>query len=184
MNTKVELINKVRSPDNRNVLAAVEELRVRGWLGDGTLRGMALCRVQFQGADLIEANLNSVDLHQADMEFADLSMADLSGAKMTRINLVGANMNQANIARADLYKANLRGVRNLTDEQLITAKRLWGSIMPDGSPYDGCYNLAGDLELARWNNLDTSDTQVMAGFYGVSLETYLEGQKKAAKLAK
>ena len=65
MVTKVELLNKVRSPDNKNVLQAVEEMRVRGWLSDGSLRGIALIRVQLQGADLIEADLSFVDFHQA-----------------------------------------------------------------------------------------------------------------------
>ena len=178
MVTKVELLNKVRSPDNKNVLQAVEEMRVRGWLSDGSLRGIALIRVQLQGADLIEADLSNVDFHQAEMEFVDLSNANLSTAKLTRANLIGANLSGTDLTSADLYKANLRGCRNLTGEQLKKAKRLWGAIMPDGDSYDGRYNLPADIELARWGKVDINDPQAMAKFYLISLETYLSGQEE------
>ena len=158
------------------MLQAVEEMRVRGWLNDGSLSGAALIRVQLQGADLIEANLSFIDFHQADMEFVDLSGADLRGAKLTRANLIGANMSEVDLTRATLYKANLRACRNLTDEQLTKTKSLWGAIMPDGGTYDGRYNLPGDIELARYRNVVKNDNQAMAEFYGVSLETYLSGQ--------
>jgi len=176
MFTKQELINKMRNPDNKKVLQAVEELRVRGWLNDGSLRGAAFIRVQLQGADLIEANLSFIDFHQADMEFVDLSGADLRGAKLTRANLIGANMSEADLTRANLYKTNLRACRNLTDNQLAKARSLWGAIMPDGGSYDGRYNLPGDIELARYRNVVKNDNQAMADFYGVSLDAYLNGQ--------
>lgn len=178
MVTKVELINKVRSPDNKNVLQAVEEMRVRGWLSDGSLHGIALIRVQLQGADLIEADLSYVDFHQAEMEFVDLSNANLSGAKLTRAKLINANLSKTDFNRASLYKTNLRGCRNLTNEQLRKTKSLWGAIMPDGDSYDGRYNLPADLELARLRGVILDDHQAMADFYGVPLETYLSGQKE------
>lgn len=178
MVTKVELLNKMRSPDNKNVLLAVEEMRVRGWLSDGSLHGIAFIRVQLQGADLIEADLSFVDFHQAEMEFVDLSNANLSGAKLTRANLIGANLSGTDLTRASLYKANLRGCRNLTGEQLKKAKRLWGAIMPDGESYDGRYNLSADFELAHYRGVVINDHQAMAEFYRVSLETYLSGQEE------
>jgi uncharacterized protein YjbI with pentapeptide repeats len=176
MSTKLELMNKLRSPDNKVVLQAVEELRVRGWLGDGSLRGVALCQAQLQGCDLMGANMSTIDLHQAQLTWADLSNANLMGAKLTRANLSGANFSKADLTGADLYKANLRGANNLTDEQLKRVKRLWGATMPDGNPYDGRFNLAGDLEIAHWGNINVNDPQAMADFHGVSLETYREGQ--------
>ncbi len=147
MVTKLELINKVRSTDNRTALQAIEEMRIRGWLTDGALRGITLNRAQFQGADLIEADLSFIDFHQAEMEFVDLRNANLNGTKLTRANLIGANLSETNLTNANLYKTNLRGCRNLTVEQLSTVKRLWGAIMPDGEPYDGRYNLPADLEI-------------------------------------
>ncbi|HZD55629.1 MAG TPA: pentapeptide repeat-containing protein [Anaerolineales bacterium] len=181
MVTKIEVINKLWSHENKLVLQAVEELRVRGWLVDGSLRGVALCKTQFQDADLMGADLRGVDLHQAQLEFSDLSKANLTAAKLTRANLHGANLDQADLTRADLYKASLRRAHNLMDDQLSRAKRMWGAIMPDGSTYDGRYNLRGDLELALWKKIDTQDPRAMAEFYGVSVEAYLSGQGKEVK---
>jgi len=165
MVTKLELLNKVRSTDNKTALQAIEEMRIRGWLTDGTLRGTALIRAQFQGADLIEADLSFVDFHQAEMEYADLSNTNLRGAKLTRANLIGANLNETNLSNANLYKTNLRGCRNLTVEQLAKTKRLWGAIMPDGESYDGRYNLPADLELAHLRGVVVEDQEAMAEFY-------------------
>jgi hypothetical protein len=181
MYTRKQLIRKLRRLDNKRVLQAVEELRVRGWLSDGTLRGIVLCHAQLQGADLMNADLRCVDFHQAHLEWADLSMADLSGAKLSRAHLCGANLDHAKLRKADLYKANLRDVRNLTDLQLSKARRLWGAIMPDGETYDGRHNLPGDLDFARWSGVEVEDQQAMAHFHHVSLETYLRGQELAEK---
>jgi hypothetical protein len=177
MTTRVELINKLWGQENKQVLRAVEELRARGWLTDGSLRGTALCRAQLQNADLMDADLCNTDLHQADLEYADLSNAQLRAAKLTRASLRDANLDRADLTQADLYKANLRGVRNLTDEQLSHARQLWGATMPDGSPYDGRFNLLADLELARWAKVDENDPAAMAEFFGVALESYLRGQE-------
>ena len=178
MSTKEELINKLRGLENKNALQAVEELRVRGWLADGSLQGIALCHAQLQSADLMEANLCSVDFHQANLDFADLSKAKLRAAKLTRASLQGVNLDHADLTNADLYKANLRGAHNLTEEQLSKVNQLFGTTLPDGYPYEGRFNLAGDLALARWAKVDFNDPRTMASFYGVSLETYLNGQAK------
>lgn len=176
MITVMDLVRKLRHTDNKRVLQAVEELRVRGWLSDGSLGGIPLCHVHMQGADLLGANLSHIDFHQAELTRADLSMANLSGARLTRADLREANLSQADLSGADLFKANLEGAHNLTDDQLSKAKRLWGAIMPDGNCYDGRYNLAGDLDFARWGRIDPNDPQAMADFLRVPLEVYLRGQ--------
>lgn len=178
MVTKTEILNKLYSQNNKVVLRAIEEIRVRGWLNDGTLRSSTLCRVQLQGADLVEADLSYIDFHQAEMDFADLSNANLSGSKLTRAKLMNANLSETNLTNASLYKANLRGCQNLTDEQLRKTKSMWGAIMPDGETYNGRYNLPADLELARVRGVVINDQQKMADFYGIPLETYLSGQKE------
>lgn len=180
MVTVIELIRKLRSPENKRVLQAIEEMRVRGWLEDGSLKGIPLCHVHMQGADLLKANLANTDLHQAHLEWADLSMADLSGAKLTRANLQGANLSRTTLKDADLFKANLRDARNLSDEQFSHVKRLWGAIMPDGSSYDGRYKLAGDIEFAKWGQVNVDDPRAMAEFFGVPLEIYERGQQYQA----
>jgi uncharacterized protein YjbI with pentapeptide repeats len=172
----MELINKLRSPQNRQVLEAVEQMRARGWLTDGSLRGIGLCRVELRGADLRMADLSGVDFHQANLQGADLTFADLRCAKLTRANMQSANFRQADLTRADLFKADLYGAYNLTPEQLSKLTRLWGAILPDGNLYDGRFNLPGDLEHARWAKVDLNDPQEKARFYGYSLETEVPWQ--------
>jgi len=177
MVTVMDLIRKLRSPENKTVLQAIEELRVRGWLEDGSLNGVLLCHAHLQGADLLKADLTKVDFHQAHMEGTNLSMANLSRCKLARVNLEGANFSNANIEGADFFKANLQDVCNLTDEQCSTAKRLYGATMPDGNIYDGRYNLEGDIEFARWGQVDVNDPAAMAYFLGISEEAYQRGQE-------
>lgn len=179
MVTIIELLDKLWSGDNELALQALRELGVQGWLSNGSLRGIAICRATLQGAELKNADLSNVDLHQAHLEFSDLSMTNLQGAKLIRANLSNANFKQADLSGADLYKANLSEAQNLTDEQLAKVKRLWGATMPDGKPYDGRYNLEGDLNLARLMSVDIDDPKKMAVFFGISLETYVLGQQWA-----
>jgi hypothetical protein len=168
----------MRSPENKLVLDAIAELRARGWLEDGSLRGVMLCHAHLEGSDLYRANLSEVDLHQAHMDGSDLGLADLRKTKLTRTSLRGVNLSQADLAGADLFKADLTDSRNLTDEQLVQAKRLCFATMPDGTPYNGRFNLPGDIDLARWGKVDPQDPAAMAYFLGVSLENYLRGQGK------
>ena len=175
----MDLIRKMRSPETKLVLEAIAELRARGWLEDGSLRGVMLCHAHLEGSDLYKASLREVDLHQAHLEGADLSLTDLGAAKLTRAGLRGANLSQANLAGTDLFKADLADARNLTENQLAQAKRLCFATMPDSTPYNGRFNLAGDIDLARWGKVNPDDPAAMAYFLGVSLENYLRGQGKA-----
>ncbi len=177
MTSKIELINKLQALDSRIVLKAVEELRAGGMLSDGSLRSIALCQAVLEGANLKGADLCYVDLHQACLDDADLAGAHLQAAKLNRASLRGANLKDANLTNADLYKVNLRGATNLTEAQLSTVNELFGSIMPDGSVYNGRFNLFGDLARARWAKVNVDDPKAMAEFYGVSPEEYLHGQK-------
>ncbi len=176
MVTKIELINKLRSVNRKTVLQAVEDLRARGWLADGTLRGIALCQADLQNVDLMGADLSSADFHQANLENVDFSKANLRAAKFKRANLHGVNFDQAELVYAELYKANLRQSINLTNEQLVHVRTLYGCVMPDGRVYDGRYNLPGDFRLAEWAKVDLQDPVQMAAFYGVSEAAYLVGQ--------
>jgi hypothetical protein len=160
----MDLIRKMRSPEAKLVLEAIAEMRARGWLEDGSLRGVMLCHAHLEGSDLYKANLREVDLHQAHLEGADLSLSDLG---------------QAKLAGADLFKADLTDVRNLTEQQLAQAKRLSFATMADGTPYNGRFSLPGDIDLARWGKVNPEDPAAMAYFLGVSLESYLRGQGKA-----
>ena len=182
MTSKIELINRLQSLENKNVLKAVEELRACGMLGDGSLRGVALCQAVLQNAALKNADLCYTDFHQAILDDADLSFAKLQAAKLNRASLRGVNLEGTDLTNADMYKVNLRGALNLTEEQLSKLNELFGSIMPDGSVYDGRFNLFGDLERARWAKVKIDDPKSMAEFYGVTLSEYMDGQKRAEKV--
>lgn len=162
---KLQLIRKLRSANNRTVVQAVEAMRAQGWLEDGTLCGVYLRHVHLQGADLCAANLSHADLSLAHLQMANLSQADLEGARLSNANLYGADLSGANLRGASLINANLYFARNLAEEQLAQARSLWGSKMPDGSIYDGRFNLPGDLEVARAGRIDVGDQEAMARFY-------------------
>jgi uncharacterized protein YjbI with pentapeptide repeats len=164
-NKELQLIRKLRSPDNKTVVHAVEELRAHGWLEDGTLQGVDLQHAHFQGTDLYEANLSNADLRMAHLQLANLSKANLEGSRLSSANLYGADLSGTNLRDANLFKANLQSARNVTNEQLATTKSLWGAIMQDGSLYDGRFNLSGDLEFAQAGRVDIEDEEAIANFY-------------------
>lgn len=144
---KENLILQMSSPTNLIAKEAVRVLRMRGWLTDGTLKG----------ANLQRANLRNAFLEKADLRGIFLYEADLQGAFLQR--------------------SNLEGARKLEDDQLAQVKYFRGAVMPDGSSYDGRFNLAGDLKWAhKSEKIAPDDHEAMANFYGVSLEEYLRGQ--------
>lgn len=172
----MRLIRKLHSPDSKHVLQAIEELRARGWLSDGSLRGASLQYVHLEGADLYKANLEDADLRHAQMDGANLSLANLQGANLSLVNLQAADLSRANLTGAVLFRANLRSARNLKEEQLAQVHRLRRATLPDGNYYDGRFNLEGDIEFAAAAGIDINDAAAMAEYYGVSLEEYEEGQ--------
>jgi hypothetical protein len=80
------------------------------------LAGKNCFRVNLRNSNLRGVDLTRTSLVDADLSGADLSRAILDGATMTRANLKGAIL-----ARARLDGADLRGVKNLTQEQLDEA---------------------------------------------------------------
>lgn len=103
----------------------------RAHLGGTHLFGADLSR-----ADLIQANLNGADASQANLNEADLSETDLSGANLIEANLSQTNLNGANLSGAVLRKADfggaeLREAKNLTREQIESARDIRGATLPD-----------------------------------------------------
>ncbi|HEC22744.1 MAG TPA: pentapeptide repeat-containing protein [Chloroflexi bacterium] len=172
---KKDLIRRLRSRDNGEALRAAEMLRAYGWLYDGTLRGANLARASLAGADLSGANLQKAHLPGADLRGADLYQADLEDADLFGADLEGATLEEADIRGLYLAAANLRGT-GLTEAELARLSGLVGATMPDGSLYDGRFNLPGDLDPARLEVNDVDNPAAMAEWYGVSLEIYLAGQ--------
>jgi uncharacterized protein YjbI with pentapeptide repeats len=111
-------------------------------------QGARLCRTNLAKARLLWASLQSADLGEATLQEADLTGANLRYAQLQNADLRGASLGAINLKRADLSGANLHGVCNLREEELARAYRLQGATMPDGTRYDGRFDLPGDEELA------------------------------------
>ncbi|MBI4125328.1 MAG: pentapeptide repeat-containing protein [Deltaproteobacteria bacterium] len=78
-------------------------------------------RADLRGADFTGARLIVTDLREAD-----LRRADFTGARLDGTLLDGANLEGANLEGAVLEKPFLRGVKNLTSEQLSKVARAVG----------------------------------------------------------
>jgi uncharacterized protein YjbI with pentapeptide repeats len=70
----------VDSLGNRAAIQAIDQLRVQGWLTDGSMQGFAMCRAPHQGANLEDANLCCAGFHQANSEWTNLIRAKLRTA--------------------------------------------------------------------------------------------------------
>lgn len=105
-----QLTRQLGSTVNEVARRAVEELRDKGWLTDGSLQGTDL-----RAAHLEDARLWKADLQGANMQWAKLKKANLNGS-----TLVGTNLTQANLQTAKLGGADLRGA-NLFEAKLYRA---------------------------------------------------------------
>jgi len=146
---KEQLIREMQSRHAPTAVSAVEKLRVHGWLEDGSLRGV----------DLSGARLRSANLYRTDLSGANLGGTQLQGSSLRYVNLTNA--------------------RNVTDVQLIQVQALMRAIMPDGTVYDGRYNLPRDISHAKARNFDVNDPHSMATYLRTSPEAYVQGQEWA-----
>ncbi|MFG1983441.1 pentapeptide repeat-containing protein [Streptomyces albidoflavus] len=101
-------------------------------LNSALLRGSNLSHVSLSFADLSKANLRKADLTKADFTGANLSKADLSGAKMTDASFFETNLSGAELTGADLSGADLSTVKNLTQEQVSSARTDRTTQLPPG----------------------------------------------------
>lgn len=113
-------------------------------------------------------SLHDLDLRGADLRTANMYQADLRGSDLTNAKLQGA----------DFYEANLKDVK-VSDEQLVTLITLRGATMPDGSRYDGRFNLSHDFNLMRKKSININNPEAVAEYYGVPVEVYEAGQEWA-----
>ncbi|MDJ0675640.1 MAG: pentapeptide repeat-containing protein [Calothrix sp. MO_167.B42] len=73
-------------------------------------------------ANLSGANFMSADLSYADLMSADLSYADLMSADLSCADLSHADLSHANLMSADLSHVDLRGAKELTLQQVKSAR--------------------------------------------------------------
>lgn len=128
------------------------------------LNSTNLCEVNFENSNFYKAhldnalfrasNLKNTDFRQSTLIGADFSGADLSGAKFddafipntnfsNLTDLTNVSFNNASIQRCNFFNSLL------DENQLKNAKSLAGTLLPDGSLYDGRYNLENDIIAAE-----------------------------------
>ena len=184
-----QLIRELGSTHNVIALRSLSELRAQGWLSDGSLKNAFFEYSDLRDANLSGANLSGSWLYSINLEKSNLHRVNFENVSMLDVNLSNANMAKANLKGLN-YSSILSKKINGVDTREVVAKRnndllknalcLSGAIMPDGKIYDGRYNLKGDLHLFKsWNfkRVDINTVDGMAASYGVSVETYQEGQK-------
>lgn len=125
-------------------------------INDVNLKDASLPRIQLEGTYLNKADLSNAGLQGANLKKAKLQNANLQSAKLqparvkiteysrgrivkiTReyiaTDLQGADLQNANLKEADLQGANLQEVKNLTPEQVKSAKN-W-----EQACYDPAFN--------------------------------------------
>lgn len=138
---KDRLVRQMGNRDNTLALRAVEELRVHGWLEDGTLEGVHIVWANLQNADLDKADLHSADLWLTNMQQARLYKANLQGTLMQAVDLGEANLDGANLASANLNESNLLNAR-LSERTLFTRD----TVLPD------CTFWTPGVDLRRFTN--------------------------------
>lgn len=204
-NLRAQLIRELGSSDNGIVERAYRELKARNWTRD--LKNARLQEANFRGLEIWNADLEGANLSGANFENAHLVDVNLENAYLYRANLVkasisgwlkGANLNGANLEGAKLTLTDLQDVSMesvnlkkayINERALANLNMLTWSTMPNGERYDGRYNLAGDIELAKFNleiagykeNEIPNNAKAMADFYHVSLKKYKAGQEWAKK---
>ena len=162
---KQTLIKRFGSRVNSEALLAAEELRIQGWLHDGSLKGrdfyMAnLHRAGLRGANLETCQLFNVDFTDADLVSSNLQQANLSFAMLRKAQLQKANLQRAVLLSADLRETDLSDVdfagADLSEAQLEGAKLKRShfdatTMLPDGTRWTSA------TDITRFTNSDHPD---------------------------
>ncbi|HVO41991.1 MAG TPA: toll/interleukin-1 receptor domain-containing protein [Aggregatilineales bacterium] len=122
-----QFIAQLRGKPYTAIQSALDEMRERGWLTDGSLQwanlmqiqllnvdlsGAMLCGAVLFGCNLSYSNLANVDLRSADLRYASLTQsnlreADLSSASLSVADLTGADLSSSYLGGVDLSRATL-----------------------------------------------------------------------------
>lgn len=96
-----------------------------------------LAHANFEGADLMGAELRGANLLRANLQRADLLLADLRGACLIEADFSEANLVSTNLRGASLVGANLSTASGLVTRQLAGAS-LFGAALPESLyPFEG-----------------------------------------------
>lgn len=103
---RLALIALVRSRNIDAARSALEELRLRGWLSDGSLRGVDFSAANLRGLDFSGAIVSEGIFRGADLRDVDFSGADLRGCNFEMASLRGWRVAQAFLEGADFTNAS------------------------------------------------------------------------------
>ena len=115
-----ELMTTFGLPANHVELTGKKDFRTYNF------EGINLTGADFKGANLRQVNMKNAILHNVNLQDADLYAVDLTGADLT-----GANFKSTILLDTDIRGANLKGVKNLTMEQLRWALFDAATTFPD-----------------------------------------------------
>jgi uncharacterized protein YjbI with pentapeptide repeats len=110
--------------------AQLEEADLRRANLDEAILGGNLCSANLQNANLRRIKGGHVNLQSANLKNANLQEAGLHWADLRNANLQHADIRDAVLEDADLHGADLRKARNITVEQIKTARN-WEQAMYD-----------------------------------------------------
>ena len=163
---KERLVQEARSRSNPRAIAAIEQLREKGWLvGDkGLLKGAYLAGADLQNADLNKANLHGADLQNAKLQKVLMSAGNLQDANLRFVSLQRARLWEANLQDTKLWKADLQEAKlfkaNLQNADLLGAYLQGATVrnanFSDATLPDSTYYTA-DTDLERFTNSDHPD---------------------------
>ncbi len=151
-----ELMIQMRSRSDVLALQAVELLRLRGALRDGSLSQANLVGGNLAGADLSQASLigarmANMNLEGANLFQAQLTNTDLSNANLRHVNFVNADLESADFYDSDLTYAVFRSPFKGVWGQLIEATFNSETVLPDGT------NWTPETDMRRFTNPDYVD---------------------------
>lgn len=158
---KTRLIIQLGSQSNSITLAASEELLVRGWLRDGTLRnhgfiganlqGLFLKGADFEGSYLNWANMKGVTLFGANLKDTHFFAADLCGALLGQADLNNADLMGVDLREADFYNSRLTGTSffqaDLRGASFAFAIFDENTVLPNGTKLDMNQNIQEQLDV-------------------------------------
>jgi hypothetical protein len=170
----VRLLRDIGCGDHGIARRALIEITRRDLHRNRLFRKSILRNGIFDHASLSRAEFLSADMSNSSFHYSDFIGAVFSGAKLRLTGFWGCKLQYADFRDADtigtdfIFADLTKAV--IAKHQLRVAYRLHGAVLPDGTLYDGSFNLPGDIQDAKAHGVDVPDPQAMANFYSMSEE--------------
>lgn len=200
-----ELFLQLQSPYSGFALEAARLLHVKGQLRKGILKKRLIDRADLRKVELPHADLTGTKINLCNFSEANFNGAILANTRIydsifpatffhkasfknsaifltTNNNFIFRNCSFRNADFTGLVFWNMINGKMVEEAyfQLLAAGSMRGAILPNGSRYDGRFNLEHDSPRTS-NGGEKIDVKFMAEFYGVSEEQYLLGQEWAVQ---